>query len=118
MRQNYDQHLSKFKYHKFKCKLHVNLYTNCIQSFLQRLKSNPDADEKEIARLTAHLMEQNQPHDRAWYRSNAIRKMTGGTPLTTPLTDKSSEVITWSVVTISVLNCYRYCYSTLPNNAL
>lgn len=64
-----------------------------IVEMLRRLKSNPDADEKNIARLTAHLMEQNQPHDRAWYRSNAIRKMTGGTPLTTPLTDKSSELL-------------------------
>ncbi|XP_062575828.1 sodium/calcium exchanger 3-like [Saccostrea cucullata] len=64
-----------------------------IVEMLRRLKSNPDADEKEIARLTAHLMEQNQPHNRAWYRINAIRTMTGGSPLTTKLTNKSSELL-------------------------
>jgi hypothetical protein len=37
-------------------------------------------------------MEQNQSHNRAWYRINALRTMTGGTKLTTPLTEKSSEV--------------------------
>ncbi|XP_056017279.1 sodium/calcium exchanger 3-like isoform X1 [Ostrea edulis] len=64
-----------------------------IVEMLRRLKSNPDADEKEVARLTAHLMEQNQPHSRAWYRINALRTLTGGTTLTTPLTEKSSELL-------------------------
>nr|XP_022318976.1 sodium/calcium exchanger 3-like isoform X4 [Crassostrea virginica] len=64
-----------------------------IVEMLRRLKSNPDADEKEVARLTAHLMEQNQHHNRAWYRINAIRTLTGGTRLTTPLTDKSNELL-------------------------
>ncbi|XP_060076839.1 sodium/calcium exchanger 3-like [Ylistrum balloti] len=63
-----------------------------IVEILRRLKKE-DASPDEMARLTAHLMEQNQSHGRGWYRINAIRNLSGGTKLTTPMTNKTSELL-------------------------
>ncbi|XP_033743112.1 sodium/calcium exchanger 3-like isoform X1 [Pecten maximus] len=63
-----------------------------IVEILRRLKRE-EASPEEMARLTAHLMEQNQSHGRGWYRINAIRNLSGGTKLTTPMTDRTSELL-------------------------
>lgn len=63
-----------------------------IVEILRRLKKQ-DASPDEMARLTSHLMEQNQSHGRGWYRINAIRNLSGGTKLTTPMTEKTSELL-------------------------
>jgi len=56
------------------------------------LKREKNTDDKDFAQLAAHLMEQNKSHDRGWYRINAIRGLTGGTQLNTPMTSKTEEV--------------------------
>lgn len=48
--------------------------------------------EKEVATLTARLMEENKEHSRGWYRINAIRALTGGHKLTPPMNDRTEEV--------------------------
>ncbi|OWF55905.1 Sodium/calcium exchanger 3 [Mizuhopecten yessoensis] len=62
-----------------------------IVEILRRLKREKEATPDDMARLTAHLMEQNQSHGRGWYRINAIRNLSGGTKLTTTMTGKTNE---------------------------
>lgn len=59
----------------------------------QRLHHKSNINDKDVAQLTARLMEENKEHSRGWYRINAIRSLTGGVKLTTPMNDKTEEVM-------------------------
>ncbi|CAC5384183.1 SLC8A [Mytilus coruscus] len=64
-----------------------------IQEVLRRLHNKKDVKDKDIALLTARLMEENKEHSRGWYRINAIRSLTGGSKLTPQMNDRTEELL-------------------------
>ncbi|XP_076074474.1 sodium/calcium exchanger 2-like isoform X1 [Mytilus galloprovincialis] len=64
-----------------------------IQEVLRRLHNKNDVKDKDIALLTAKLMEENKEHSRGWYRINAIRSLTGGAKLTPQMNDRTEELL-------------------------
>ncbi|XP_076460202.1 sodium/calcium exchanger 1-like [Babylonia areolata] len=65
-----------------------------ISNILRKIGNRPDLTEADEAKIAAAMMSKNIPHNRAWYRVNAIRTLTGGAKLTPTMTDKQSEVLT------------------------
>ncbi|ESP03914.1 hypothetical protein LOTGIDRAFT_91958, partial [Lottia gigantea] len=53
--------------------------------------------EEDEARIAAGIIAKNTPHDRGWYRMNAIRQMTGHAKLNPQLNNKQSEKIVHDV---------------------
>ncbi|CAG2244534.1 NCX [Mytilus edulis] len=64
-----------------------------IQEVLRRLHNKNDVKDKDIALLTAKLMEENKEHSRGWYRINAIRSLTGGSKLTPQMNERTEELL-------------------------
>ncbi|CAG2197112.1 Craniofacial development protein 2 [Mytilus edulis] len=63
------------------------------EHFEQRLHNKNDVKDKDIALLTAKLMEENKEHSRGWYRINAIRSLTGGAKLTPQMNERTEELL-------------------------
>ena len=56
------------------------------------MKHEKGYSEKDVAALVAHVMNQEMPHSRAWYRRNAIKNMTGAAKLDPQLDSHTKEV--------------------------
>ncbi|XP_013386884.1 sodium/calcium exchanger 1 isoform X2 [Lingula anatina] len=52
-----------------------------LAEFLKEIGKHPDLSEEEMAKLAALKYQENVPHNRAWYRINATRGLTGGNKL-------------------------------------
>ena len=52
----------------------------------------PDMTEEDEARITTALMAKKMHHNRAWYRINSIRNLTGGHKLVPNVNPKQKEV--------------------------
>ncbi|XP_076456636.1 sodium/calcium exchanger 1-like [Babylonia areolata] len=60
----------------------------------QKIGRRPGVSEEDEAKVAAAMLAQSVSHDRAWYRINAIRNLTGGTKLTPAVNEKQSEILT------------------------
>ncbi|KAL8582386.1 hypothetical protein ACOMHN_042024 [Nucella lapillus] len=64
-----------------------------ITNILRKIGNRSDLTEADEAKIVAAMMAKDMSHDRAWYRVNAIRNLTGGAKLTPTMTGKQSEVL-------------------------
>ncbi|KAL8609363.1 hypothetical protein ACOMHN_008157 [Nucella lapillus] len=67
--------------------------SDMITEILRKIGRRNDVSEDDEARVAAAMLAQHISHNRAWYRINAIRNLSGGTKLTPPVNDKQSEIL-------------------------
>ncbi|CAH1793840.1 unnamed protein product [Owenia fusiformis] len=63
-----------------------------MRKFLKEIGKHPDLTDEDIAALAAAKVTQSQSHDRAWYRINATREMTGGHKLKPTMNEHLKEL--------------------------
>ncbi|XP_012935788.2 sodium/calcium exchanger 2 [Aplysia californica] len=64
-----------------------------VVDVLKKMGKRPDLSEEDEARITTAFMAKRIPHNRAWYRINAIRNLTGGHKLVPNVTEKQREIL-------------------------
>jgi len=63
-----------------------------LEQFFELRKVHPNLTEEEIAQLAAAKLTEEMPHNRLWYRINAVRTLGGGHKLQPQLSDHLTEV--------------------------
>jgi len=63
-----------------------------LEHFIELRKVHPNLTEEEIAQLAAAKLTEEMPHNRLWYRINAVRTLGGGHKLQPQLSEHLTEV--------------------------
>ncbi|KAK7113072.1 sodium/calcium exchanger 1-like [Littorina saxatilis] len=64
-----------------------------IANILRKIGRRSDVTEEDEAKIAAAMMAQEIPHNRGWYRMNAIRNLSGGSKLTPPVNEKQADIL-------------------------